>query len=328
MKTTIKLLFTMLLLLAISNVQAQSHTFATGWCKLAKSGGVKGESASLECQACNAKDKKEIEAKNVENKRRDDAIVAKAKAEKEAYENARKAKQVEDAKKANSGKVYINGNTNNANSIKTTKGTTKLNLNKENSKSKLFPAKKLAKNGFETYFILNELGDTISNSTEKRAVNWNNDINKEDIPTNVIIVQYVGQGKYNPNRDYYNFTTPGRYTLINSKGEELLEEKKINSMNYLGNDFFTYTVVNENEDLNYFYDYQYGNKGCGNTMVLFDFKLNKKYYFNTPSGRYSCFAPYKPNLENGNILGFIHSLSGKEDKYIINSKREYIKTSN
>ena len=89
MKNTIKLLFTIVLLLAISNVQAQSHTFAPGWCKLAKSGGVKGESASLECQVCNAKDKKEKEAKTAENKRRDDAIVAKAKAEKEAYENVR-----------------------------------------------------------------------------------------------------------------------------------------------------------------------------------------------------------------------------------------------
>jgi hypothetical protein len=89
MKNTTKLLFTIVLLMAISNVQAQSHTFATGWCKLAKSGGVKGESASLECQACNAKDKKEREAKVAENNRRDAIIVAKAKAEKEAYENAR-----------------------------------------------------------------------------------------------------------------------------------------------------------------------------------------------------------------------------------------------
>jgi hypothetical protein len=89
MKTPFKILFTIILLLAISNLQAQSHTFAPGWCKLAKAGGVKGESAILECQVCNAKDKKEIEAKVAENKRRDDAIVAKAKAEREAFENAR-----------------------------------------------------------------------------------------------------------------------------------------------------------------------------------------------------------------------------------------------
>ena len=89
MNTSIKLLITIVLLLAVNNVQAQSHTFATGWCKLAKSGGVKGESARLECQACNAKDKKEKAAITAENKRRDDAIVAKVKAEREAYENAR-----------------------------------------------------------------------------------------------------------------------------------------------------------------------------------------------------------------------------------------------
>jgi hypothetical protein len=107
MKNTIKLLFTILLLMTIGNVQAQSHTFAPGWCKFAKVGGVKGESASLECQACNAKDKKEIEAKIAENKRRNDAIVAIAKAEKEAYENARKTKQLEDAKNKQSKEVTI-----------------------------------------------------------------------------------------------------------------------------------------------------------------------------------------------------------------------------
>lgn len=110
MKNTIKLLFTIVMLMALSNVQAQSHTFATGWCKLAKSGGVKGESASLECQACNAKDKKEIAAKNVENKRRDDEIAAKVRAEREAYENARleklrlaqqEAKRIKDEQAAN-----------------------------------------------------------------------------------------------------------------------------------------------------------------------------------------------------------------------------------
>jgi hypothetical protein len=89
----------MLLLVAISNVQAQSHTFATGWCKLAKSGGVKGESARLECQACNAKDKKEQTAKLAEDTRRAKVISDKYKADKVASENARLEKlRLEQAK--------------------------------------------------------------------------------------------------------------------------------------------------------------------------------------------------------------------------------------
>lgn len=57
-------------------------------------------------------EKKENEAKAAEDKRRSDVIIAKANAEKEALNKAHEDKLAEDKKNANSGKVYINGNTN------------------------------------------------------------------------------------------------------------------------------------------------------------------------------------------------------------------------
>ena len=108
MKNTIKFLFTIILLLAISNVQAQSHDMSPGsTCKLIK---TKVNSESHICPACAAKDKKEKEAKVAENKRRDDAIVAKAKAENDARQAAFKEEQrlkQEQYKKERDEKVVI-----------------------------------------------------------------------------------------------------------------------------------------------------------------------------------------------------------------------------
>ena len=67
------------------------HTFMPGWCKLAKpsKGSALSESAIHVCQVCNAKDKKEKDAKLVEDSRRAKVISDKYKADKIASENAR-----------------------------------------------------------------------------------------------------------------------------------------------------------------------------------------------------------------------------------------------
>ena len=338
MKNTIKFLFTIILLLAISNVKAQSHDMSPGsTCKLIK---TKVNSESHICPACAAKDKKEKEAKVAENKRRDDAIVAKAKAENDARQAAWKAKQLEDAKNAHSGEVYINGNTintNNANSIKTTKGTTKIISKKDNSTSKLFTIQKNLGLANTVSYILNESNDTISKSNEIFARGWEEGIEKDDIPTNVIIVQYVSQSIYDGK---YTSTDYKYFNLINSNGEELLREKNINFLKYCSNGFFIYTYYDDSypmsqreNDKRWRDDY----KGCGSKMVLFDMKLNKKFYFE-PNNEYGenyfyCVdnINFSPKTDT-DLFRFRHfvkteNFGGDYENYIVNSNRQFVKIS-
>jgi hypothetical protein len=84
-----KLIISMLLFFAIQTSQAQAHNMGTNYnCKLQKKGYF-FNSEKHPCPACVAKDKKEQDAKIAEDKRRTDVAMAKAKAEREAKENAR-----------------------------------------------------------------------------------------------------------------------------------------------------------------------------------------------------------------------------------------------
>lgn len=84
------LLITMLTMLCLNSVNAQSHVIKPDVnCKLNK---VKYGTEAAICPACANIDKKEKEAKEAEDKRRADAIVAKAKAEHEAMNKAREDK--------------------------------------------------------------------------------------------------------------------------------------------------------------------------------------------------------------------------------------------
>lgn len=329
-----KSIVTMLLFFTIQIIQAQSHQMGEGYnCKLKK---VKSGTEGYSCQACVAIEKKEQNVKIEAEKRRTAEAKAKIALEKEKLERERLKKIAEAKKNSESGKVYVNNSNQPAVTPgKTTDGITILISKKDYSKTKLFGIENNTEEGFIS-FILSEAGDTIMSSTKMYAPMWNEDVKKEDIPNGVIIVQYKKvevRGKYDRLVHY------GRYSLLNSKGEELLEEKKINSLAYLGNNFFAYTIVNENEDIYSVYGNQYGNRGCGSTMVIYDFKLNKKHYFKSSNGKNACFIPYYGlKLENGNLLGFIHVRdglyfygrgdSGIKDKYIINAKREIIKVDN
>jgi hypothetical protein len=267
MKTTIKLLFTIVLLMAISKVQAQSHTFATGWCKLAKSGGVKGESASLECQACNAKDKKEIEAKNVENKRRDDAIVAKAKAEKEAYENARKAKQVEDAKKANTGKVYINGNT-----IIADKTSTPVKQEKPKTTEKdYFYTKSGPPTDLQYYFgygvndgfVVNDIKVLNSNQFKNYFGPINKETNTLNFPANIGIVIL------NNERTLPSGKKLAISDIVDINGKRILNDDNITAILHFVDDYFILCKGN--------YSSSFGYPTVFEDVIIFNFKTKEAY---------------------------------------------------
>lgn len=102
-----QLLIAILTMFCLNCVCAQSHNPGPNSnCKLNKN--YRPNIEKISCPACDLNDKKEKVAKVAEDKRRSDIIVAKAKSEKEALDKAYKDKLALDAKKAESGKVFIN----------------------------------------------------------------------------------------------------------------------------------------------------------------------------------------------------------------------------
>jgi hypothetical protein len=102
--------------------QAQSHNPGPNSnCLLNKNVWLNSE--KMVCPACEKKKENEKEARVAEDKRRMEALVAKAEADKIAFEKARLDKIAEDAKNAEASKVYINASPISANttSISTTK---------------------------------------------------------------------------------------------------------------------------------------------------------------------------------------------------------------
>ncbi len=198
MKHTIKILFLSIFLAGATNSYAQTHTFKAGWCRYAKkdNGSVKGEVASFQCAACDNEDKKEQDAKIIENKRRADIAAANYKAKEAALKKAADLKKAEDLKNANSGEVFINDNVN------TEVGSTSnipiedkiiVKSKKDNSGSKLHAITR--GDGLTTYsvgLIGNEAGETVIASIKFYPVAWSTATNsnqelKNDIPKNVIV---------------------------------------------------------------------------------------------------------------------------------------------
>lgn len=228
MKTTIKLLFTIVLLMAIGNVQAQSHDMSPGsTCKLIK---TKVNSESHICPACAAKDKKEKEAISAENKRRDDAIVAKAKAENDARQAAFKEEQrlkQEQYKKERAEKVVIN----------LPKNPVDTKKNVESKKDKNVTDNTIM-NGQPSYYnvygrgepckFVNEKGETIIENMEWFSTSslcgydpYNLSISK-NCPKNLGIVAFRDKVWYKHRMD-----------LVNSKGKYLFNDNNIRSIIYL-----------------------------------------------------------------------------------------------
>jgi hypothetical protein len=303
MKNTIKLLFTIILLLAISNVKAQSHDMSPGsTCKLIK---TKVNSESHICPACAAKDKKEKEAKVAENKRRDDAIVAKAKAENDARQAAFKEEQrlkQEQYKKERDEKVVIdfpkNNMQQNTNSgTKTASENTILISKNDNSKSKLFSKTEYINNQ-RWSLILNEIGEVILKSTDFSGYDWKENylginLNKmvNDIPNNLAIVYFGGSMEYN---------------IINSKGEKQLDEKNITQIRYCGNNFFMYFTGNGTM-LDKFVENSY--RLADDKMILYDHQLKKKYVYEKIADNINC------KINNRCQIGRISQLSVSESLF-------------
>lgn len=94
MKTKI-LLTVMNLIFAVVQINAQAHDNSKGGCRLAKNHIDTG----YVCPACAAVDKKEADARKVEDKKRSDAVLAKSKVDEAAKQAAFKKQQAEMAEK-------------------------------------------------------------------------------------------------------------------------------------------------------------------------------------------------------------------------------------
>jgi hypothetical protein len=236
----------------MNNLNAQTHTFMPGWCKLAKSTGksAKSESAIHQCQVCDAKDKKEKDAKLAEDNRRAKVISDKYKADKIASENIRKAKQLEDAKNAYSGEVLINGNSNVA-----VKNIPSSKIYQSNKLQKIYfysinrhdNSNSIPDNYFDNGnngFIIN--GDTIFKKNEFKSchgiasvpLNNNPEINKYNFPPNIGIV-ILNEEKIIPPRN--GRTSINRFAisdLVDSKGKRILNDDNISAILHFADDYF------------------------------------------------------------------------------------------
>ena len=298
MKHTIKILFLFIFLSGTTNSYAQTHTFKAGWCRYAKKdkGSVKGEVASFQCAACDNENKKEEDAKKIEDKRRADIAAANYKAKEAALKKAADLKRAEDLKNANSGEVFINGNVNpeikSASNIPI-EDKIIVKSKKDNSGSKLHAINAsgyiyTTGDAYPLGLIINEVGDTIIASDKFYPVDWfiatdRKEELKNDIPKNVIIVEEMFFSERSSSSGY-NVSHHKGFNLMNAKGAFLLTEKTINYMKYLGNDFFIFYYMNQADEsfLQYYYGYY---KGQGENIVLYDHKLNKKYnYLNSMHG--------------------------------------------
>lgn len=340
MKT--KALIACLLLLGCTALHAQSHNTNCMHCRYSKSaqgtagpGASSGAKGSEECgcSVCEGQKKKEHAAKLAEKKQQDDARNAQIEAERIARDKAfiaERERKKEEASKAKSGEVVINAQSHSSGDEVVTKMPVNTVIKKSSkTKSKLFSLVKNKGLNNDIYHIYNEHGDTIVKSNVIRAESWDKNV---DIPVNVIIVQDFEQyakGKYK------SMTRYGYYNLMNSNGEMLLKEEKINYIKYCGSNFFIYTYddgtgLDSNMDP---YDFKIGQE-CGTKMVLFDIELNKKYYFepNNEFGENKSYCVYVfPDTKSDEMLfRFSHFIrkerfGGEYEHYYISPDRQVVR---
>jgi hypothetical protein len=111
MKVILIAIFT---IISFAGVNAQVHNLSSNFnCKLQKKGYF-FNSEKHACPACQKTEEKEKVAKQAEDKRREDAFVAKKKAENDTRQKARELKKIEDKKNEHSGEVTIEMPKNNA----------------------------------------------------------------------------------------------------------------------------------------------------------------------------------------------------------------------
>lgn len=257
------LLLLIVLLVSTRELRAQSHNPGVNYnCKLKKNNWLNEEKHP--CPACENTEKKEKLAKAAENKKRQDAGVARAEAEKKAREQASAIQRAEAKKTENGTQLLINASVDNSKPTKKdlTGLKTTLISKKDHSKSKLFSKTGSTRAGY-WMVLLDEAGDTVLTSTELYGMSWDDDTRStiyldekraSDIPLNVAMVRVNGR----------------EFNLINAKGEMLLSEPNIWGLKYCGNNFFMYFTGPVGES-------SYSITGDG--MVLYDFQLKKKYTY-------------------------------------------------
>ena len=233
------------------------HTFMPGWCKLAKSSGrsVLSESAIDVCQVCNAKDKKEKDAKLAEDNRRATVASDKYKADKIASENARKAKLLEDAKNAKLRVLTVELSMNKNNDIKVVTPENKSGEDKL-KKSYFYSYGGIGKNGgynrdciyslldmlaysdvSQNYFIYNNNPLFTKNeffrcfALPTGGSSYNKFVDKFNFPPNIGIV-ILNRMKPILNKNYFISD------LVNEKGTRIFNDDDVTAIIHFADDYF------------------------------------------------------------------------------------------
>jgi hypothetical protein len=228
---------------------AQSHNTATGSnCKYAKNRCTNMEGCP-QCAACNTDDKKEKEAKVAEVKKRNDKIWADAKIKKDAEQKAYRDKLAADEvkRKAESGNVVINGQSENK-------------IKKVVSEKKTIIAKN---NGSGRYLSINANGsfmDAITkenlpynNSLKYRSIQSviidQDSISRNKFPKNTAVVILEEEVSQENNKNYYSGGTPSTYyvsDLVDENQQRLLNSNSICHIEHFYGDWFLigYNFIN------------------------------------------------------------------------------------
>ena len=341
-----KTIFFFVSLFIFNIMNAQSHNMGANYnCKFRKGNSINSEKKP--CPGCEAKDKKENAAKLEENKKRDQAIWDKAKADKDAKDKAAKAKQLEDAKNAKSGEVYINANS--KVDIKNTQPTQKV---KPTTQKKsflyaltydgmydlgLFFITKYDQNGndIKNGFIMN--ADTIFKNNEfKRCIGLPSSgtydpfmNNKLNFPPDIGIVILNNEKVLPPaNGRKASFSVPIA-DLIDSKGNRILKDDNITAILHFADDYFIllkgfyYTSGPPNAV------YRFDDAEIYNLKTKETITLRKKPYKNTDGFvyisksvyrtlDYDAFKPYKAFIKtevgySGELVTYYINNDGKLD---------------
>lgn len=229
MKSKIFLIFFVLILASMS-INGQKHDNSQGTCRLFKNS-ARGEADT--CPACLVIIKKEQDARDVENKKRQDAITKKAEAERLVKDAAYKKEMAlrEANRKVTEVKVVmpkskLGGKTQDA----TKKVSKTVVKTKGVFKGKLYPISTNSELGL----LLNSKQDTIIKSTEFRPVIPEKGIYSiDDMPDNVAIVEYkyLLDSEY-PDSQFYP------QNLIDSEMKKILNDDKISFIEYGKNSLF------------------------------------------------------------------------------------------
>ncbi len=227
MKNTFKTLAFFIVMLTTTSSFAQAHDFnPESCCKLTKN--YKGTECNP-CPACSAADKKEREAKKIEDKRRADAVIKANNAKQAELKRVAYLKKAEDKKNAHSGELVINGNS---------------NTSKSNVAAKTAPPKIAQKTNDDVIFakgegsrqlygksspFFNEKDEIITRNADWSATYTVRDISfTENAPNNFGIARI---GDHNFNWRAYSFN------LVGSAGKYLLEDTDIMSISHLRNNW-------------------------------------------------------------------------------------------